>query len=162
MKLEVVGESPVTPLMIVAQKSSQEHVKALVESGADVNVIQPTEASFSPLALAVCRGQRVVAGLLLAHGADPFWKNTLGMNIIKMAVTNNIGTLSEPTLHKLAALGVPTLKALSLLCCAMMYAAGSEIDQNYLVRLEKEILDLLGNSTKPAKAQVRSVISSLR
>lgn len=331
------GNENYSPLLFAVNgMADPDLVLYLLDAGADVNAIQRGDASFSPLALAVCKGQRVVADLLLAHGADPFWKNAQGMNIIKMAVTNNIGTLSEPTLNKLVELGVPvheadqegffaihnagsscnavmvrflaehgadvnqpvlgdgddagsrplelaaaegnaqaffallelgakvefclkkdapfepespetileregqydiltrtlfraagrshcveleddvarivkvlvlehgarptlltlaialafeyadetrrllfaaarddlvpaieagnverTLQPLSLLCCAMMYASAGEIDQDYLVRLEKEVLSLLGKASKPVKAQVRSVIASL-
>jgi ankyrin repeat protein len=59
-----------TALLLAARNGHQEAVRALVESGVDVNQVSAGDQS-SPLVIAICNGHYDVAAYLLDHNADP-------------------------------------------------------------------------------------------
>ena len=59
-----------TALLLAARNGYPEAVKALVESGADVNLVSAGDQS-SALVIAICNGHYDVAAYLLDHNADP-------------------------------------------------------------------------------------------
>ncbi len=59
-----------TALLLAARNGHHDAVRALVESGADVNQISAGDQS-SPLVIAICNGHYDVAAYLLDHNADP-------------------------------------------------------------------------------------------
>lgn len=58
-----------TALLFAAREGHMESVRALVEGGADLNVVSADK--FSPLVIAITNGHYDVAKYLLDHGADP-------------------------------------------------------------------------------------------
>jgi uncharacterized protein len=59
-----------TALLVAARNGHAEAVRALVESGANPNLVSAGDQS-SPLVIAICNGHYDVAAYLLEHGADP-------------------------------------------------------------------------------------------
>lgn len=59
-----------TALLIAARNGYQNSVRALVETGANVNEVSAGDHS-SPLVIAICNGHYDLAVYLLDHGADP-------------------------------------------------------------------------------------------
>ena len=64
-----------------------EIVKAVLAAGADPNAQQ--QAGFRPIHEAGTRGDRVLAELLIAHGADPLLPNDAGVSAIDLAREKN-------------------------------------------------------------------------
>jgi ankyrin repeat protein len=59
-----------TALLLAARNGHQDAVRALLESGADVNEVSAGDKS-SPLVIAICNGHYDVAAYLLGRGTDP-------------------------------------------------------------------------------------------
>jgi ankyrin repeat protein len=59
-----------TALLLAARNGHQDAVRALVESGVNVNQVSAGDQS-SPLVIAICNGHYDVAAYLLDHNADP-------------------------------------------------------------------------------------------
>lgn len=65
-----------TPLVYAIEQENIEMVKALLDSGADVNAL--TESNQSPLGAALSRSSKEIAKLLLAHKANPNVSSNMG------------------------------------------------------------------------------------
>jgi ankyrin repeat protein len=66
----VASQGGLTPLLLAAREGYMDSVKALVESGADVNQVSAGDRT-SPLLIATINGRFDVAEYLLSQGADP-------------------------------------------------------------------------------------------
>ena len=82
-----------TALLFAARDGHLEAVKALVESGADVNHVSGADAS-SPIVIAVANGHYTVGKYLLDHGADPNVRNLDGLTPIYAAVNMRYAPVS--------------------------------------------------------------------
>jgi ankyrin repeat protein len=67
-----------TPLTLAAREGHIEAIRALVESGADVNEGNASDKT-TPIVTAICNGHYDAAKYLLDHGADPNLKSTDGL-----------------------------------------------------------------------------------
>lgn len=69
-----------TALLYAAREGHMEAARALVEGGADVNVVSADK--FSPLVMAIVNGHYDLAMYLLDHGADPNLATTAGLTAL--------------------------------------------------------------------------------
>lgn len=69
-----------TALLYAAREGHRDAVRAMVESGADVNVVSADK--FSPMVIAITNGHLDVAKYLLDHGADPNLVSVSGMTAL--------------------------------------------------------------------------------
>jgi ankyrin repeat protein len=70
-----------TALLYAAREGHMETVRALVEGGADVNVVSAGD-KFSPMVEAITNGHLDLAKYLLEHGADPNLANISGLTAL--------------------------------------------------------------------------------
>ena len=83
---ELIGkQGGLTALHFAARQGAMKTAQALVESGADVNVVSPADGT-TPLVIAAINGQFDLANYLLAHGADPNAASSSGMTALYAAV----------------------------------------------------------------------------
>jgi ankyrin repeat protein len=83
---ELIGkEGGLTALHFAARQGALQTVKALVESGADVNRVSPADNT-SPLVIATINGQFDTAAYLLDRGANPNLSSELGMTALYAAL----------------------------------------------------------------------------
>lgn len=69
-----------TALLYAAREGHMAAVKALVESGADVNIVSADK--FSPMVMAIANGHLDVGKYLLDHGADPKLTTAAGLTAL--------------------------------------------------------------------------------
>jgi ankyrin repeat protein len=72
-------------LLYAAREGHADTVKALVEAGADVNVVAEGD-KFSPMVMALVSGHLDIAKYLLEHGADPNKQSLSGMTALYATV----------------------------------------------------------------------------
>ncbi|HEV2445115.1 MAG TPA: ankyrin repeat domain-containing protein, partial [Candidatus Sulfopaludibacter sp.] len=73
-----------TALLYAAREGHMEAVRALVEGGADVNVVSADKVS--PLVMAITNGHYDLAKYLLEHGADPNLASVAGLTALYAAI----------------------------------------------------------------------------
>lgn len=81
----VAATGGMTPLHLAVRQGHLETVKALLDAGADVNVVSGGDGT-SPLLMATINGQFDLALLLLARGADPTFASENGVTPLYAAV----------------------------------------------------------------------------
>ncbi|MDZ7779724.1 MAG: ankyrin repeat domain-containing protein [Gemmatimonadota bacterium] len=72
----ITAKGGLSPLLHAARQGHQEAALALLEGGADPNLLSPADGT-SPLLMSVLNGQFDLAMLFLEHGADPNAASTL-------------------------------------------------------------------------------------
>jgi len=83
---ELIGkQGGLTALHFAARQGAMKTAQALVEAGADVNVVTPSDHT-TPLVIAAINGQFDLSNFLLAHGADPNTASNSGMTALYAAV----------------------------------------------------------------------------
>jgi ankyrin repeat protein len=73
-----------TALLYAAREGHMESARALLEGGADANLVNADK--FSPLVMAISNGHYDLAMLLLEHGADPKPATTAGLTALYAAI----------------------------------------------------------------------------
>jgi ankyrin repeat protein len=83
---ELIGkQGGLTALHFAARQGAMNTAQALVEAGADVNTVTPSDHT-TPLVIAAINGQFDLANFLLTHGADPNTASNSGMTALYAAV----------------------------------------------------------------------------
>ena len=82
-----------TPLLVAARDGQLDAVRALVETGADVNKVSPADFS-SPIVIAAANANFDVAKYLLDHGANPNAANSDGLTPLYAAIDIQYAPLS--------------------------------------------------------------------
>lgn len=72
----ITAKGGLTPLLHAARQGHLESARALIDGGADVNLVSPSDGT-SPLLMAVVNGQFDMAMLLIERGSDPNVSSTL-------------------------------------------------------------------------------------
>src|SRR5690606_37187647 len=72
----ITAKGGLTPLLHAARQGHLESARALIDGGADVNLVSPSDGT-SPLLMAVVSGQFDMAMLLIERGSDPNVSSTL-------------------------------------------------------------------------------------
>jgi hypothetical protein len=153
-----------TPLLLAAREGRVEAVDALLESGADVNLVDPEQ--HTPLVYALINGHLDVAGTLIARGADVNMGDKVGRTALWAAVDlHTVPSSNRPPPREYD----DTLTSMQVI--EMLLARGAHVDAAirqqvpYRTKLDRGGDGVLGAGTTPllraAKAADTKVIELL-
>ena len=153
-----------TPLLLAARQGRVDAARALLDAGADVNLVDPDR--HTPLILALINGHVDVATLLIERGADVQMADKVGQTALWAAVDlHTVPMSNRPAPREFDE------KATSLEVIKMLLARGASVDAAlrqqvpYRTKLDRGGDGALGNGTTPllraAKAADTAVIKLL-
>ena len=153
-----------TPLLFAARDGKVASVKALLDAGADINLVDPDQ--HTPLILALSNGQFDVAGVLIERGADVNMQDKVGQTALYAAVDGHtVPASNRPAPRETD----DTLSSLDVI--KTLLAKGARVDAAlraqlpYRTKLDRGGDGVLGSGTTPliraAKAADVAVIRLL-